>query len=63
MNDKNKIKELKKLLNKDFVLLKQYKAFYEKTTNLPHLGLDSVIHNHFTLNKEIRKLENVNKIN
>ena len=55
MNDKNKIKELKKLLNKDFVLLKQYKAFYEKTMNLPHLGLDSVIHNHFTLRRKIRK--------
>ena len=50
MDEQNKIK---KQLETDFELLKQYKAFYEKTTGMPHLGLDSAIHDHFKLKKEL----------
>ncbi len=52
-----KIKKLKIQLNTDLQLLIQYKKFYEKTTGTPHLGLDSVISDHFSLNKEVNSEE------
>lgn len=57
MDDKNKIEKLKKQLDKDLGLLKQYKTFYERTTNMPHLGLDSVIHDHLDLKEELKNAD------
>jgi hypothetical protein len=39
----DKIERLKELLGGAIGLLEQYKAFFEKTTNQPHLGLDAFL--------------------